>query len=97
MPKLIIDKEALMNHPRVIEEYNKRNSIEQFIASKPKELRLGQYFCNTYLSGASPEKQTFQVPVWLYNTNDDGKVVEYIKLIMESYQWVSLAAVEEKS
>lgn len=57
--------------------------LEHFIASKPKELRLGQYFVNEYWTGSDYTSQT------LYQL-DGKKAEEYICGLMYTLQWDEL-------
>jgi hypothetical protein len=59
--------------------------LDDFIAAKPPELRLGQWFYNSYLVNKNYQRR-FQEPEWLYNSHDDQRVVSYILNLMEYWQ-----------
>lgn len=58
-------------------------TLEQFIASKPKELRLGQYFVNEYWKGSDIYSQQ------LYQL-DGASAKRAIVYLMEVWQWETL-------
>jgi hypothetical protein len=58
-------------------------TLQEFIAAKPKELRLGQWFVNTYWKGSDTRSQQ------LYQL-DGYAAMLYIKGLMEVWQWEAL-------
>lgn len=65
-------------------------TLNEFIATKPKELRLGQYFWNTYFKHQHMESAHMKASNKLYYETDDNKAVDIIKGYMELYQWKEL-------
>jgi hypothetical protein len=62
-------------------------TLDQFIARKPKELRLGQFFVNSYWKGSDKTSQE------LYHLDGYGAEL-YIVILMEKWQWESLPELE---
>ena len=58
-------------------------TLNEFIAAKPKELRLGQWFVNCYWKGSDKTSQT------LYQL-DGYAAMLYIRGLMEVWQWETL-------
>lgn len=58
-------------------------SLSQFVAAKPKELRLGQWFVNCYVYNTSLWSQ------WMYQL-DGAKAKQAIESAMMAYQWDTL-------
>lgn len=64
-------------------------SLQEFIAAKPKELRLGQWFVNCYFVGADV------VSARLFYADDKTAEV-LIRQKMEMWQWDSLPPIPER-
>lgn len=64
-------------------------TLEQFIAAKPKELRLGQWFVNCYWKGSDENSQ------FLYQL-DGAFAKRAIQSFMKEYQWESLPDIATK-
>jgi hypothetical protein len=64
-------------------------TLDQFIAKKPSELRLGQWFVNCYWRGTDIDSQR------LYQL-DSMRAVMYITGLMMHWQWDSLPDVDKK-
>jgi hypothetical protein len=62
-------------------------TLTEFIARKPKELRLGQWFVNCYWKGFDVRSQQ------LYQL-DGYAAMLYIKSLMEAWQWETLPEIE---
>lgn len=62
-------------------------TLQEFIAAKPKELRLGQWFVNTYWKGSdSYSKKLYQL---------DGVLARWeIQMLMNEWQWESLSDIK---
>lgn len=58
-------------------------TLEQFIASKPRELRLGQYFVNEYWKGSDAYSQQ------LYQL-DGASAKRNIEALMKFWHWDTL-------
>lgn len=58
--------------------------LEEFAATKPKELRLGQYFYNTFLH------KEWEGHLKLYNEKDEQECIRLIQELMNNYQWKEL-------
>ena len=69
--------------------------LEDFIKSKPPELRLGQWFFNQYLGRLKYHDRLHHNTQKLYNNTDDEKSIKFIKGLMEDYQWTELPEMEE--
>lgn len=63
--------------------------LDDFIAAKPPELRLGQWFYNSYLRNKEHQRR-FQEPEWLYDCTNSERVRIYIINLMEYFQWDEL-------
>ncbi len=63
--------------------------LDDFIAAKPPELRLGQWFYNSYLVNRDYQRR-FQEPEWLHECRDDSRTLSYILNLMEYFQWDDL-------
>ena len=68
--------------------------IEHFIMSKPPELRLGQYFMNTYMSKLSANTNLHKCLNDLYFTRNEENAISGILEIMAAYQWEELPDVD---
>jgi hypothetical protein len=66
-------------------------SLEEFIVAlrsiKPAQLRLGQFFYNTYLRDIDPTDKLHKELLTFYYTQDEEYVISKIKQIMIDYQW----------
>lgn len=62
-------------------------TLQDFIATKPTELRLGQYFYNSYLYRLRPKDNTHRNMDLLYNTRSIEMATMIIQEIMQAYQW----------
>ena len=69
--------------------------LDDFIAAKPSELRLGQWFYNSYLRNKDYQRR-FQEPEWLYECLDGERVISYILNLMEYFQWDELPDLGEE-
>lgn len=69
-------------------------TLDEFIATKPPELRLGQWFYNCYLHKLQPEDQLHHNTQFLYNTTNDIRAEMYIEGLMMCYQWEELPEYE---
>lgn len=65
-------------------------TLRDFIKSKPPELRLGQFFYNTYFQRLKPEDNTHRNMDLLYYTYSALSAEMIIKEIMTAYQWEEL-------
>lgn len=63
-------------------------TLNEFIAAKPKELRLGQWFVNCYWRGSDPMSRR------LYQQHGD-QARRSIEYIMEQWQWDSLPDIDK--
>lgn len=72
---LLVDSEMKHNTPGV--------TLDEFIAAKPRELRLGQWFVNCYWRVSDNHSQ------WLYQL-DGAKAKGAIVALMGEYQWETL-------
>ena len=62
-------------------------TLDAFIAAKPKELRLGQWFVNCYWKGADKTSQM------LYQL--DGYAAKlFIRNLMDSWNWETLPEIK---
>lgn len=65
-------------------------TLQEFIATKPPELRLGQYFYNTFFKCLKPEDNTHKSMDLLFYTTSEKTAEDVIKEIMKAYQWEEL-------
>ncbi len=66
-------------------------TLEEFIAMKPKELRLGQFFVNAYCKPANGHWEAFIDEMW----NADGaKAKRLITQAMGAWQWGTLPEID---
>ena len=63
-------------------------TLAEFVAAKPNELRLGQWFVNCYWKGTDKTSAT------LYQL-DGYAAMLYIKGLMEVWQWETLPEIEK--
>lgn len=64
-------------------------SLEQFIAAKPRELRLGQWFVTCYWKPRFGQKHRTPLETQLWNA--DGAVAKrVITQLMGAWQWTTL-------
>lgn len=62
-------------------------TLDEFIARKPKEIRLGQWFVNCYWKGSDSYSQR------LYQL--DGVLAKWeIQLLMNEWQWETLPEID---
>jgi hypothetical protein len=64
--------------------------LEEFIAKKPPELRLGQFFWNTFFKHRHFESTHMKESSILFFTQEDEDAVRIIKRYMALYQWEEL-------
>lgn len=68
-------------------------TLDDFIKTKPQELRLGQYFYNKYFSKLKPEDNTHKNMDFLFYTRNSSDAILIIREIMKAYQWEELSDV----
>ncbi len=66
-------------------------TLEEFIALKPKELRLGQFFVNAYVRPANNHWETFVDE--LYQA-DGARAKRIIEGLMYSWHWSTLPEID---
>lgn len=66
-------------------------TLDQFIATKPKELRIGQYFVITYMKSLRPS----EISNHLFQLDGD-RAKAYILDLMEMWQWPDLPPIEKE-
>lgn len=65
-------------------------TIDEFVKTKPNELRLGQWFFNQYLFRLKPDDRQHHEKQWLYNVTNDVRAEMYIRGMMLAYNWKEL-------
>lgn len=65
-------------------------TLDEFIESVPKELRLGQHFYNQYFYKLKPGDNLQAATQRLYNTTCEPEAKRIIIQIMGDYQWEDL-------
>ena len=65
-------------------------TLEEFIALKPPELRLGQFFWNVFFRHQHPESSHMKESSTLYQVLHEDDSVRFIKFYMRCYQWQTL-------
>jgi hypothetical protein len=68
-------------------------TLEQFIALKPRELRLGQFFVNTY---CKPVKNHWEGWVHEMYEADGAKAKRMITQLMVQWQWDTLPEIGDE-